>query len=277
MAEVMPSKYGVVGNPIHHSKSPIIHRKFAEQCGISMTYDPFLVGCDDFRDFIAQFFTKGGKGLNVTLPFKEFAHEIVTERTVRAKRAGAVNTLIWKNQRLIGDNTDGIGFIRDLTGNYGIDLTDKRVLLLGAGGAARGLIAPLFEAKIRELVIANRTYERARQLGQQFSDLGTIKAVNFNHLPTGFDLIVNSTSASLHSSLPPLPKQIFRPETVLYDLMYGKTTEFMEFGQKCEVNAIFDGLGMLVEQAAAAFEQWHGVWPETASVLHSLRNQLQSA
>ncbi len=273
MAEKAPLAYGVVGNPIHHSLSPQIHRQFAIQCGIPMTYAAFLINSADFHTFTTQFFHRGGRGLNITVPFKEFAHEFVGEKTLRAQQAGAVNTIIWRPTGLLGDNTDGVGFIRDLTIHYQLDLNNMRVLMVGAGGAAKGLVVPLFESGIQSLFLTNRTRSRAEQLARQFKKWGKIQVVDIDSsVDREFDLIINATAASLHDDSLALPWGICSENTVLYDLVYGKTTPFMAWGQRNRARLVCDGLGMLVEQAAAAFAEWHEVWPKTEPILLSLRS-----
>ncbi|SEK21099.1 shikimate dehydrogenase [Atopomonas hussainii] len=270
-------QYGVFGNPIGHSKSPLIHRLFAEQTGQTMSYEALLAPLDGFADFARDFFARGGRGANVTVPFKEQAFALVNQLSERAERAGAVNTLCrHADGKLLGDNTDGVGLVRDLTVNAGWSLADQRILLLGAGGAVRGVLQPLLAHKPRELVIANRTLSKAETLAQHFADLGPVLASEFAWLQQPFDLIINGTSASLAGELPPLPAAVIKPgHTRCYDMMYSaEPTAFNRWASDLGAAACMDGLGMLVEQAAEAFLLWRGVRPDSAPVLAELRAQL---
>jgi len=268
-------RYGVFGNPIGHSKSPQIHRLFAQQTGQSLSYEPLLAPLDDFSGFARQFFMDG-RGANVTVPFKEQAFRLADQLTERARRAGAVNTLKkLEDATLLGDNTDGIGLVRDLLDNAGVALEGKRVLLLGAGGAVRGVLEPLLAQRPAALVIANRTLSKAEQLAGEFAELGSVSASAFDQLHGPFDVIINGTSASLGGELPPLADSLIRSGTTFcYDMMYGaEPTPFCLWAANLG-GSTRDGLGMLVEQAAAAFELWRGVRPESADVLAQLRSQL---
>ena len=269
-------RYGVFGNPIGHSKSPLIHRLFAEQTGQSLRYEALLAPLDDFEGFARAFFVEG-RGANVTVPFKEQAFRLADCLSERARRAGAVNTLQKREDgRLLGDNTDGAGLVRDLCVNAGIDLSGKRILLLGAGGAVRGVIEPLLAQRPAVLVIANRTVEKAEQLAREFADLGHLVASGFDWLDEPVDLIINGTSASLAGELPPIAAGLIAPgHTCCYDMMYGKEpTAFNRWAAAHGAALTLDGLGMLVEQAAEAFALWRGVRPDTAPVLAELRRQL---
>jgi len=269
-------RYGVFGNPIGHSKSPQIHRLFADETAQALSYEPLLAPLDDFAGFAGEFFREG-RGANVTVPFKEQAFRLADELTERARRASAVNTLKkLEDGRLLGDNTDGIGLVRDLRDNAGVTLAGKRILLLGAGGAVRGVLEPLLAERPSALVIANRTLSKAEQLAGEFAGLGGISASRFEDLQGPFDLIINGTSASLAGELPPLADELISAgETFCYDMMYGATaTPFCQWA--ADRGAMTrDGLGMLVEQAAAAFELWRGVRPQSAPVLGALREQLK--
>ena len=268
-------RYGVFGNPIGHSKSPQIHRLFAEQTGQALSYEPLLAPLDDFSGFAREFFAHG-LGANVTVPFKEEAFRLADQLTERARRAGAVNTLMkLEDGPLLGDNTDGIGLVRDLLDNAGVVLQDKRVLLLGAGGAVRGVLEPLLTQRPATLVIANRTLGKAEQLADEFGELGSVSASAFEQLQSPFDVIINGTSASLGGELPPLADSLIRSGTTFcYDMMYGaKPTPFCQWAADLGAQTR-DGLGMLVEQAAAAFELWRGVRPDAVPVLTQLRQQL---
>lgn len=269
-------RYAVFGNPIAHSQSPFIHRMFAEQTGLQLTYEALLAPLDDFAGSLQQFFTSGGCGCNVTVPFKEQAFALADELSGRARRAGAVNTLIkLDNGRIRGDNTDGAGLVSDLLQNN-VPLAGQRILLLGAGGAARGVLEPLLAQQPAELAIANRTVEKAEQLAGEFADLGPVVACGFDWIDTPVDLIINATSASLHGELPPLAPTLVKPaQTVCYDMMYGKdTTAFNRWAQEQGAGRTLDGLGMLVGQAAEAFSVWTGQRPDTAPVMQALRDRL---
>lgn len=272
----MTDRYGVFGNPIGHSKSPLIHRLFAAQTGQDLSYEALLAPLDDFAGFARAFFASG-QGGNVTVPFKEQAYRLADELSERARRAGAVNTLKkLADGRLLGDNTDGAGLVRDLTVNAGLDLAGKRILLLGAGGAVRGVLAPLLAQQPQALVIANRTVAKAEQLAHEFADLGPVAASGFDWLSEPVDLIINGTSASLVGELPPIEPSLIEPgHTVCYDMMYGKLpTAFNRWAAEQGAARCIDGLGMLVEQAAEAFLLWRGVRPDSAPVLAELRRQL---
>lgn len=269
-------RYAVFGNPIGHSKSPLIHRLFAAQTGQQLTYEALLAPLDDFSGFARMFF-QTGKGANVTVPFKEQAYQLADSLSARAQRAGAVNTLSKQaDGSLLGDNTDGAGLVRDLTLNAGFSLAGKRILLLGAGGAVRGVLAPFLAEQPAALVIANRTVEKAEALAQQFADLGPLFASGFDWLDEPVDLIVNGTSASLAGELPPISASLIQPgHTLCYDMMYGKEpTAFCRWASAHGAARALDGLGMLVEQAAEAFFLWRGVRPATAPVLAELRRLL---
>jgi shikimate dehydrogenase len=269
-------RYGVFGNPIGHSKSPLIHGLFAAQTGEQLSYEALLAPLEDFPGFARSFFSNG-LGANVTVPFKEQAFALADSLTPRARRAGAVNTLKKLDDGiLLGDNTDGAGLVRDLTVNAGVTLKGKRILLLGAGGAVRGVLEPLLAEQPAALVIANRTVEKAEQLVQEFADLGPLAASGFDWLDTPVDLIINGTSASLAGELPPIAPSLIQPgHTLCYDMMYAKEpTAFNRWAAEHGAARCLDGLGMLVEQAAEAFQLWRGVRPDSAPVLAELRRLL---
>lgn len=268
--------YVVFGNPIGHSKSPAIHRLFAEQTGEQLSYSALLAPLEDFENCALGFFTSG-LGANVTVPFKQDAYRLADRLTERAQRAGAVNLLSkLADGTLLGDNSDGEGLVRDLTVNCGVTLKGQRILLLGAGGAVRGVLEPLLEQRPASLVIANRTVDKAEGLAQAFAELGPVAAAGFDWLTEPVDLIINATSASLSGDLPPIAPSLIRPgHTVCYDMMYGKEpTAFMQWAREHGAALALDGFGMLVEQAAVAFEFWRGVRPDTAPVLKALREQI---
>ena len=273
-------RYAVFGNPIKHSKSPQIHTLFAEQTKQSLIYTAELVEIGHFNQAIKDFIQNKGKGLNVTVPFKEDAWSCATQHSDRAQRAGAVNTLIVKPEgELFGDTTDGIGLVRDLTQNHNIQLNDKDILVIGAGGAVRGVLEALLEQQPSSLLIANRTRQKALQLAKDFSDLGNIKGCGLDEIKNAsFDIVINGTSASLQGELPPLPDSLFRKNSCSYDMMYAaQATPFMQWSTKNGAAKVYDGLGMLVEQAAESFYIWRNVRPETKPVIQNIRDQLINA
>jgi shikimate dehydrogenase len=273
--EQRQDQYGVMGNPITHSKSPRIHTLFAQQTSQHLAYTAIHVDLGGFAQAVGNFDASGGKGLNITVPFKQEAFELVDELSARAKRAGAVNTIKFENNKRYGDNTDGIGLVNDLTRNHQIELQGKRILLMGAGGAARGVLAPLLECKPVQIVIANRTPDKAVALADAFADLGKITGSGYHELDEQqFDLVINATAASLQGELPPLPDNLLAADAVCYDMMYGKLTPFMEWATAHGAAKVLDGLGMLVEQAAESFYLWRGVRPQTAPVIALLRSEL---
>ena len=271
-----PDRYAVMGNPIAHSKSPEIHALFASQTGQAMHYEAILVEHDRFPSAVREFVASGGRGLNVTVPFKPQACQVADRLSDGARRAGAVNTLsVTAGGMMVGDNTDGVGLLRDLRDNLHIELSDRQILLLGAGGAARGILEPLLACRPSRLMIANRTPQRAEQLAEQFSDLGVVTASTFEALAgLGFDLVINATSAGLGGEVPVLPDGVIAADTRCYDLMYAsRPTAFMNYARARGARHTYDGLGMLVEQAAESFSLWRGVRPLTAPVIQQLRRQ----
>jgi shikimate dehydrogenase len=266
-----PDPYIVIGNPVAHSKSPQIHAAFAEQTGQNLRYERLLAPLDGFGGAVRKFIEQGGKGMSVTVPFKLEAHALADTLTERARAAGAVNAVNIVDGRMLGDNTDGAGLVSDIERNAGVSLSGKKVLLLGAGGAARGAILPLLEAGVSSLTIANRTTAKAHELANAFSAQGNILAQDLDALEGGFDIVINATSASIEGELPTVRPDIFAPGALAYDMMYGKEpTVFMRFATRHGV-AARDGLGMLVEQAAEAFLLWRGVRPDTGPVYAALR------
>lgn len=268
-------RYAVFGNPIAHSKSPFIHARFAEQTGQRLEYTAELVEAGEFEQAVARFAAHNGKGLNITVPFKQDAWRLATKRSARAERAGAVNTLVINGpEDYYGDNTDGIGLVRDLRNNHGVELENRRILVIGAGGAVRGVIQPLLQNKPALLMIANRTRDKALQLAQDFSDLGNIRGCGLDEFGTEvYDLIINGTSASLSGELPPLPATLIMADTVCYDMMYAtEPTPFMRWAEQHGARKVVDGKGMLVEQAAESFRIWRGCEPDTAAVIEALKN-----
>ncbi|HWX27521.1 MAG TPA: shikimate dehydrogenase [Steroidobacteraceae bacterium] len=268
-----PDQYGVVGHPVAHSWSPFIHGMFAKATAQNLVYRLFDITPDDFRREALRLFTSGVRGLNVTLPHKQAAAELVNQLTPRAERAQAVNTIaFFEDTALLGDNTDGLGLTADLERNLGITLTDKRVLILGAGGAVRGVLGPLLERDLRALVIANRTAERARKLATEFADLGSISGCGFAEIEgPPYDLIVNATSASLQGEMPDMPVGLVGERTVCYDMAYGRGhTPFTLWAKSLHAARTSKGWGMLVEQAAESFLLWRGIRPDTQPVLQAL-------
>lgn len=266
-------QYAVFGHPISHSKSPRIHTLFAEQTRQNLEYTAWDVPADRFSEELRRFAEAGGKGLSCTVPLKELAWQIADKKSVQAERAKAVNTLrIGSDGDLYGDNTDGVGLVRDLTQNLGIAITGYKILLLGAGGASRGILEPLLALKPERVVIANRTLEKAERLADEFSEVGSIQALKFDSLVGNrFNLILNATSASLRGELPPLPEGVLAPLGYCYDLAYGsQPTAFVEWGERMGAKLSTDGIGMLVEQASEAFFIWRGVRPQTVPVIERL-------
>ncbi|MGI9213853.1 MAG: shikimate dehydrogenase [Methylococcaceae bacterium] len=266
-------QYAVFGHPIDHSLSPQIHTLFAKETGQSLCYGRRDVKPEQFESELASFLAEGGKGLNCTIPLKELAYGIAATKSPRALRAKAVNTLmLCPDGSLHGDNTDGTGLVRDLTLRLGITLQDRNILLIGAGGASRGILLPLLEALPAILTLTNRTLARAEQLAMEFADFTRINVSPLQELKgKTFDLILNATAASLTGELPELPEHLLAHEGICYDLAYGKQpTAFVEWGIKAGAARSVDGIGMLVEQAALAFELWRGMRPHTASVIETL-------
>lgn len=269
-----PDRYAVFGSPINHSKSPIIHQLFAEQTGQHLTYDAVEVTPADFDNTVDGFFANGGKGLNCTVPLKELAWQYAVKKSERAEYSKAVNTLILQEDgTILGDNTDGIGLVTDLVNNHEISLEDSRILILGAGGACRGIIGPLLDQSPASVAIANRTVPKAVNLAAEFIKKGEIRACGYEDLGRKkFDLILNATSASLSDQLPPLPEGLLKKSAVCYDLAYGSgPTTFVRWGWANHAAQSLDGLGMLVEQAAEAFYFWRGVRPATKPVIQKLK------
>ncbi len=269
-----PDRYAVFGHPIGHSKSPQIHRLFAEQTGEALVYTAQDVPPECFTTALRVFRAGGGAGLNCTVPLKALACEAAQVLSEQARLSGAVNTLWWDAEDLLhGDNTDGVGLVRDMTCNLGMALAGKHLLLLGAGGSARGILGPLLAERLAAVVIANRTVSRAEALAQRFAALGPVAACGFSDLAGArFDVVINATAASLHGEVPPLPDDLLAPGAVCYDLMYAdEPTAFVRWGRDHGARLSVDGLGMLVEQAAEAFRIWRGVRPQTAPVIARLR------
>ncbi len=272
------SNYAVFGNPINHSKSPQIHSLFAEQTGVSLSYQAIEVPVDSFSEYVRLFADQNGKGLNITVPFKGDAFSLCNILTERAKKSASVNT-IWfdDKKRIHGDTTDGKGLLNDLTVNYCLDLQNKSILILGAGGSVRAILEPLCEQKPKKILIVNRTVSKAEELVALFSDNTDIQACSYDSLQKNtqaFDLIINGTSLSLSGKLPDIPAVAINNKTSCYDLMYSDTdTVFMQWAKEQGALKVMNGLGMLVEQAAEAFLIWHKVLPETKPVINLLRKR----
>jgi shikimate dehydrogenase len=274
----MTDRYAVIGNPIGHTKSPLIHGLFAEATHQDIAYEAIEAPRDGFRDTVRAFIASGAKGINITAPFKLEAFALSDERSERATLAGAANALKFENGRVLAENFDGVGLRRDIEVNLNLPLAGKRVLLLGAGGAARGALLPFLAASPRELVIANRDIGKAKHLVSQVRASAALRACSYTELETmgAFDLVVNATSASLTGELPPVAPSVFSPHGAAYELAYGKRlTPFLRLARNAGVLGVADGVGMLVEQAAEAFAWWRGVRPETRAVIDRLTVPLE--
>lgn len=274
-----PDRYAVMGNPVAHSLSPVIHAEFARQTGQRLVYEAIQVDEGGFEQAAGNFAAAGGKGLNVTVPFKRIAWGWVDRRSARAERAGAVNTIRFTAEGACGDNTDGVGLVRDIVVNLGVPIAGRRVLIAGAGGAVRGVLGPVLEQGPDALVIANRTVDSAIGLAVQFSDPAlAVTGCSFEALTDcAFDLVINGTAASLHGAALPLPPSLLAPDCLCYDMMYAaEPTPFLRWAQAHGAAHAVDGLGMLVEQAAEAFLLWRGLRPETAAVITQMRAHLLS-
>jgi shikimate dehydrogenase len=270
----MTKKYAVLGNPIAHSLSPQIHQAFAQQFAIDISYERILVPPGKLKAILDRFQQGGGLGVNVTMPLKEEAWKLLHTKTPRAERAGAVNTIKFNGESWQGDNTDGVGLVRDLVSNKGLVLRAKRILIIGAGGATRGILAPLLEEKPEAIVIANRTLAKAQQLAQDFQALGTVSSCDLNELcQQKADLIIQATSAGTKGEIIHLPANI-APGAVCYDLAYGDSAKaFLDWAKTHGARLAYDGFGMLVEQAGEAFYSWHNKHPETKTVIQRLTNR----
>lgn len=269
-------QYLVYGNPIKQSKSPFIHQYFAEQTKQNIQYGKQLAEVEDFKEYVKAFIDQGGKGANVTAPFKEQAMELCDELTPHAKLAGAVNTLTFKNGKIFGDTTDGIGLVNDLL-NHDVELAGKRILLLGAGGAAKGVVQPLLDQKPQTLTIANRTVSKAEAIVALYQNEPLIACSFDDANESSFDVIVNATSAGLSGAGLPIADKLITAHTVCYDMVYGaELTPFLQQAQKLGAKQVIDGLGMLVGQAAASFYIWRGVKPNAQALVSVLREQLKA-
>lgn len=272
----MTDLYAVIGNPVAHSKSPLIHAAFAQQTGQDILYERVLAPLDGFAETLVSMRKAGFKGANVTVPFKLEAFQACNQLTERASDAGAANTLVFSDSGLLGDNTDGVGLVRDIQQNLAIAVAGKRILLIGAGGAAEGVLHPLLEQQPSLLVIANRTLDKALSMVKKVEEQGDFRYVSVNAYAfedlegQAFDIVINATSAGLSDNQLPLPEGIFSSGALAYDMMYGRETPFMSFARACHAQ-VADGLGMLVEQAAESFYLWRGIRPQTATVIAAFR------
>jgi len=268
-----PDRYAVIGNPVDHSRSPAIHAAFAEQTGQQMTYERLPAATDAFAATVTDFFAAGGHGLNVTLPFKREAASYADELSERARRADAVNTLTRADDgRVLGDNTDGIGLLRDLRNNLGERLENARVLVLGAGGAVRGVVPVLLDAEPARLMVANRSVDKAEAIATDFAALGPVSACTLAAIEPDWDIVINAISAGLSGAMPQLPDAAIENARAAYDMIYADTpTPFMRWAREHGVTQQCDGFGMLVEQAAESFFIWRGVRPDTAPIIRALR------
>ena len=265
-------RYGVMGYPVSHSRSPVIHRLFALQTRQNLQYELLQVEPDRLEAAISAFAEAGGKGLNITVPHKSAAAGLVDQLSERATAAGAVNTLAFQDGEVFGDNTDGSGLMRDLTRNLQLSIRDANILVLGAGGATRGILGPLLAARPQLVTIANRTLSKAQELAERFSSSGAVSACRFRDVTAGgYDLVINATSAGLKGETPPYPESAITPATFCYDLSYGLTpTPFSRWAASHGARRSVMGWGMLVEQAAESFHLWRGVRPDTAPVLNQI-------
>lgn len=267
-------RYAVVGNPVAHSLSPEIHAHFAAQTAQALSYEKLLAPLDGFEEFALALRDQGYAGLNVTIPFKIDAAKMADELTARARTAGAVNTLKFTGDAIIGDNTDGIGFVRDVIGRLTMAIEDSSILVLGAGGGVRGLIGSLLDEKPRWIAVANRSHERAIELAEEFG----VEAIHFDQVPAEhFDIVINGTASSLSNAAPKIDPETFDDCKLAYDLVYdARPTPFMQLAQQGGAAKVSDGLGMLVEQAAESFLLWRGVRPQTAAIFQELRRRLDA-
>jgi shikimate dehydrogenase len=268
----MTDRYALFGNPLRHTKSPVIHAAFARETGQDLVYDAIEAPLDGFAAAVAAFRESGGRGANVTAPFKLEAFALATDLSERGRLAGAVNAMKFEGDRIHADNFDGIGLVNDIQRNLGVAVQGRRVLLMGAGGAARGAILPLLEQRPALLVVANRTVTKAKALGDQFLPFGNLVTGGYSDLGDGaFDVVINATSASLRGELPPVTRAAFAQGCLAYELAYGKgLTPFLTVARDAGTHRLADGVGMLVEQAAEAFAWWRGVRPATRTMIDSL-------
>jgi shikimate dehydrogenase len=271
-ANTMTDRYAIFGNPAKHSKSPVIHATYARAAGQDLAYEIIEAPLDGFAAAVAAFRASGGRGGNVTMPFKLEAFALATDLSERARLAGAVNTMKFDGGHIYADNFDGVGLVNDIQRNLGFPIAGRRVLLLGAGGAARGALLPILEQRPARLVVVNRTVAKAKALGEQFAKFGDIVTGGYPDLGgQAFDIVINATSASMRGELPPITRAVFTPGALAYDLVYGKgLTPFLRLARDAGAGRLADGVGMLVEQAAEGFNWWRGVRPETRGMIEAL-------
>ena len=264
-------KYAVIGNPVHHSLSPMIHTQFAEQFGLSISYEKILSPTGDFVKDSKEFIESGGLGFNITLPYKINAYEFSTNHTSNAKAAGAVNTIKVENNEIYGDNTDGVGLVNEFKNNLKQSLNGKEILIIGAGGATQGILKPILDCNPEKILLANRTKDKSLKLAQKFSKYGKVCGFGLNQIKAkSVDIVINATSASLDGKMPQISGGVAKG-ALCYDLMYGDETPFIKWAKENSALKVSDGLGMLVEQAASSFAFWHGKTPETREVIKSIR------
>lgn len=268
----MTDRYAVFGNPLDHTLSPRIHTAFAAQFGEDMTYEAIEAPVDGFEDTVRAFAAHGGRGINVTVPFKVRAEAMADESLEAANICGASNCLKFEGDRVTADNFDGVGLVRDIEDNLGVELKGKRVLFAGAGGATRGALGPFLEAGVAEIWIANRTVDKARDVAHLLGPRGSLHPCGYDAIDHGFDVVLNATSASLSGECPPIPPVAFEGAALAYEMVYGKgKTPFLRLAEESGAEEIADGVGMLVEQAAEAFAWWRGKRPDTAPVIADLK------
>jgi len=268
----MTDRYALFGNPAKHSKSPTIHAAYACATGQDLTYEVIEAPLDGFAPAVAAFRAAGGRGGNVTMPFKLEAFALANDLTERARLAGAVNTLKFEGGRIRADNVDGVGLVNDIQRNLAFSIAGRRVLLLGAGGAARGALLPILEQGPAELVVVNRTVAKADAIREQFARFGNLATGGYPDLgEQSFDLVINATSTGMRGELPPITRTVFARGAVAYDLVYGRgLTPFLQLARDAGAGRLADGVGMLVEQAAEGFQWWRGVRPDTSEMIEAL-------
>jgi|TARA_B110000483_G_scaffold28653_1_gene34726 shikimate dehydrogenase len=265
------NKYAVIGNPINHSISPMIHAQFSKEFGLSISYEKILAPIDEFQNTVKKFIDSDGLGFNITLPFKIQAHHLSKDLTPNAKAAGAVNTIKIDGTTLIGENTDGVGLVNDLLNNLKQPLRDKEILIIGAGGATQGILKPILDCNPAKILLANRTKEKSLRLASKFLKYGKVCGFGLDQIKAKpVDIVINATSASIDGNIPHIPQGVVEG-ALCYDLMYGIETPFMKWANEHSARKVSDGLGMLVEQAALSFSFWLGKSPQTNPVIDSIR------
>jgi len=264
-------KYAVIGNPVHHSISPMIHAQFSQEFGLEISYEKILSPMDRFQDTVKKFVDSDGQGFNITLPFKIQAHNLSKNLTPNAKAAGAVNAIKIEGNTLIGENTDGSGLVNDFSNNLKLSLEGKEILIIGAGGAAQGILKPILDCNPEKILLANRTKEKSLKLASKFLKYGKVCGFGLDQIKSKpVDIVINATSASIDGNIPNIPKGVVEG-ALCYDLMYGRKTPFMKWSNENSAREVSDGLGMLVEQAALSFSFWLGKNPQTKPVIELIR------